>query len=191
MGLLSNTSTRALDVGLPLVASIVLYDLLHKRYAWSVVLMGVCRGMVYLVAAAGISWPFDFVRGIWLAVTLALYTIVVTVVARSENIRLLDARRWLAVGLPPLILAAALVVRPQQLLAPAVAAVTLLMWLGRAARAVLITPPETRAAIQLWISGMCLVDTFFLTLLQQPLAAIAALLCFGLTAYAHGQVAGT
>jgi 4-hydroxybenzoate polyprenyltransferase len=191
MGLLSNTSTRALDVGLPLVASIVLYDMLHKRHAWSVALMGVCRGMVYLVAAAGVSWPFDFFRGIWLAVTLALYTVVVTVVARSENVRLLDRRRWLAVLLPPLVFAAALAVKPQQLLAPAVAALALLLWLGRAASAVLTTPPDTRAAIQLWISGMCLADAFFLTLLQQPLAAIVALLCFWITVYAHGRVAGT
>jgi hypothetical protein len=38
---------------------------------------------------------------------------------------------------------------------------------------------------------MCLADAFFLTLLQQPLAAIVALLCFWITVYAHGRVAGT
>ena len=191
MGLLSNTSTRALDLGLPLIACIVLYDLLHKRYAWSIVLMGACRGMVYLVAAAGVSWPFDYFRGLWLAATLALYTVAITVVARSENVRLLDARRWLAVALPPLVLAAALVIQPRQYLAPGAVGLVLLIWLGRAARAVLTTPPDTRAAIQLWISGMCLIDAFFLALLQQPLAAIVALVCFGLTVYSHRHIAGT
>jgi 4-hydroxybenzoate polyprenyltransferase len=86
LGLLSNASTWALNLALPLVACIVLYDLLHKRYAWGVVLMGACRGMVYPVAAAGVFWPFDFFRGIWLAATLGLYTVVVTVVARGENV---------------------------------------------------------------------------------------------------------
>jgi 4-hydroxybenzoate polyprenyltransferase len=191
MGLLSNASTRALDVAFPLVASIVLYDLLHKRYAWSIVLMGICRGMVYLVAAAGVSWPFDFFRAGWLAGTLALYTVVITVVARSENIRMLDARRWLALALPPVVLANAWVVQPQQYVAAAAAGLLLVLWLGRAARAVLVTPPNTKSAILLWISGMCLVDAFFLALLEQPLAALLALLCFGLTVYSHRHIAGT
>jgi 4-hydroxybenzoate polyprenyltransferase len=191
LGLLSNTSTRALDLGLPLVACIVLYDLLHKRYSWSVVLMGACRGMVYLVAAAGVSWPLDLFRDLWLAATLGLYTVVITVVARSENIRLLDARRWLAVVLPPIVLAAALVIRPTELLAAGAAALLMVLWLGRAARAVLITPPQTKAAILLWISGMCLIDAFFLALLRQPLAALGALACFGLTVYSHRHILGT
>jgi 4-hydroxybenzoate polyprenyltransferase len=191
LGMLSNTSTRALDFGLPLVACIVLYDLLHKRYAWSVVLMGACRGMVYLVAAAGVLWPFDLFRAIWLAGTLALYTIAITVVARSENLRRLDQRRWLAVVLPALILAAAFVIQPREFPAAAAAGLLLLLWLGRAARAVFAKPPDTKAAIQLWISGMCLIDAFFLTLLQQPLAALGALICFGLTVYSHRHIAGT
>lgn len=191
MGLLSNTSTRALDLGLPLLACIVLYDWLHKRYSWSIVLMGACRGMVYLVAAAGVSWPLDLFRDLWLAATLGLYTVVITVVARSENIRLLDARRWLAVALPPIVLAAALVVRPTEFLAAGAAALLMVLWLGRAARAVLIRPPQTKAAILLWISGMCLIDAFFLALLQQPLAALAALVCFGLTLYSHRHISGT
>lgn len=190
LGLLSNTSTRALDLGLPLVACIVLYDLLHKRYSWSIVLMGACRGMVYLVAAAGVSWPFDFFRALWLAGTLGLYTVAITVVARSEN-RRLDARRWLAVVLPPVVLAAALVVQPQEFAAAGAAGLLLLLWLGRAARAVLVTPPNTKSAIQLWISGMCLIDAFFLALLQQPLAALVALACFGLTVYSHRHISGT
>jgi hypothetical protein len=76
-------------------------------------------------------------------------------------------------------------------LAPGAAGLLLILWLGRAARAVLVTPPNTRAAIQLWISGMCLVDTFFLTLFQQPAAALAALLCFALTVYSHRHISGT
>jgi len=191
LGLLSNTSTRALDLGLPLLACIVLYDLLHKRYAWSIVLMGVCRGMVYLVAAAGVSWPFDFFRAGWLAGTFGLYTVAITVVARSENVGRLDARRWLAVALPPLVLAATLVVRPREFPAAAAAGLLLLLWLGRAARAVLVTPPNTKAAIHLWISGMCLIDAFFLTLLQQPLAALLALICFGFAVYSHRHISGT
>jgi 4-hydroxybenzoate polyprenyltransferase len=191
LGLLSNTSTRALDVALPLVACIVLYDLLHKRYSWSIVLMGVCRGMVYLVAAAGILWPFDFFRAGWLAGILALYTVSITIVARSENAGRLDGRRWLAVALPGIVLSGAVVVQPRDYTAAGATALLLVTWLGRAARAVLTKPPNTKAAIHLWISGMCLIDAFFLALLQQPLAALVALVCFGLTVYSHRHIAGT
>ena len=190
-GLLSNTSTRALDLALPLVACIVLYDLLHKRYSWSIVLMGVCRGMVYLVAAAAILWPFDFFRAGWLAGILGLYTVAITVVARSENAGRLDGRRWLAVALPVVVLSAAVVVHPRDYTATGATGLLLVLWLGRAARAVLTKPPNTKAAVHLWISGMCLIDAFFLALLQQPLAALVALVCFGLTVYSHRHIAGT
>jgi hypothetical protein len=63
--------------------------------------------------------------------------------------------------------------------------------MGRAAGAVLASPPNTRAAVHLWISGMCLIDVFFLTLLGQPQAALAALACFGITVYLHRLIAGT
>jgi hypothetical protein len=36
-----------------------------------------------------------------------------------------------------------------------------------------------------------LVDAFFLTLLQQPAAALLALACFALTVYSHRRISGT
>ncbi len=112
-------------------------------------------------------------------------------VARSENAGQLDARRWLAVVMPLVVLAGAAVVPPPDYLAVGAAALLLVLWLGRAARAVLTKPPHTKAAIHLWISGMCLIDAFFLALLQRPLAALLALVCFGLTVYSHRHISGT
>ncbi|MEX2300624.1 MAG: UbiA family prenyltransferase [Bryobacterales bacterium] len=191
LGLLANTSAQALNFGLLLVAFIVLYDLLHKRHPSSVVLMGACRGTIYLVGMAAVGWPGNLRAGLWLAGILALYTVLITVVARSENARTLDARRWLALALPPPVFASALVVEPQRSEAPIVFGLLLLLWLGWAARAVLKTPADPKAAIQRWISGMCLVDAFFLSLLQQPEAALLALACFALTVYSHRRIAGT
>jgi 4-hydroxybenzoate polyprenyltransferase len=191
LGLLARNGPAALQLGLLLVTLIVLYDLLHKRHAASVVLMGACRGMVYVVAAAAVSSTLDWFRVVWLAATLGIYTVAITVVARLENVRLLDARRWLALALPPAVLVAAVVVQPQQFLLPSLAGLLLVLWLGRAAGAVLRTPPDTRTAIMLWISGMSLIDMFFLSLLEQPLAALVALACLGLTAYSHRLISGT
>ena len=47
---------HALWVAVILVAVIVIYDLVHKHAAVSVLLMGVCRGLVYLFAAAAVAW---------------------------------------------------------------------------------------------------------------------------------------
>jgi 4-hydroxybenzoate polyprenyltransferase len=191
LGLLANTSAQALNFGLLLVAFIVLYDLLHKRHPSTVVLMGACRGTIYLLGMAAVEWPGNLRAGLWLAGILGLYTVLITVVARSENARTLDARRWLALALPPLVLASALIVEPKRSEAPIVFGLFLLLWLGWAARAVLRTPADPKAAIQRWISGMCLVDAFFLTLLQQPVAALLALACFALTVYSHRRISGT
>jgi 4-hydroxybenzoate polyprenyltransferase len=191
LGLLAVTSARALYFGLLLTAFIALYDVLHKRHPATVVLMGACRATIYFLGMAAAGWLGDPFAGLWLAATLGLYTVLITVVARAENARALDARRWLAMALPPLILSAVLVVRPEQLLGPIIAAFVLVLWLGRAARAVLKTPPDPKAAILCWISGMCLIDAFSLTLLEQPAAAFAALACFALTVFSHRRISGT
>jgi len=105
------------------------------------------------MAAAG--WPpANLTAGLWLAGPLGLYTVLITVVARAENLRQLDARRWLAVALPPLVLAAAFVVKPQSLATPTIMGLLLLLWLGWASRAVLRTPADPRSAMHRWISGM-------------------------------------
>jgi 4-hydroxybenzoate polyprenyltransferase len=191
LGLLAATSARGLYFGLLLTAFIALYDLLHKRHPSTVLLMGACRATVYLVGMAAVGWPDDPFPGFWLAGILGLYTVLITVVARAENARQLDARRWLAVALPFLVLAAALVFEPGRLFAATIAGLAVAAWLGWAARAVLAAPVSPKAAILRWISGMCLVDAFFLTLLGQPAAAFAAVTCFVLTVLSHRRISGT
>lgn len=191
LGLLVRMSLPALYFGLLLIGLILLYDWLHKRHPASVLLMGACRSTVYFVSGAAISWPLNTYLTAWLASTLGLYTVSITIVARSENRGVLDRRRWLAVALPPLILVSWWVVGHENYGAAAVSGFVLMFWLARAAGTVFASPPDTRAAIHLWISGMCLIDIFFLTLLGQPLAALGGLLCFGLTVYSHRHIAGT
>lgn len=191
LGLLANTSLQALYVGLLLAAFITLYDLLHKRHPSTVLLMGACRGTIYLLGIAVVGWPGEFRSGLSLAAILGLYTVLITVVARAENARELDMRRWLAVALPPLVFSGALIVSPDRPEAAIAAGLLLLFWLGWAARAVLTIPPNPKAAIHRWISGMCLIDAFFLTLLQQPAVALVALACFVFTVYSHRRVSGT
>ncbi|MCB1231454.1 MAG: UbiA family prenyltransferase [Verrucomicrobiae bacterium] len=76
-----------------LVAAIVIYDAVHKRTPVAVLVMGACRGLVYLMAASAISRDGYFPHLLWvLAGTVVAYVAGITVLARSE--RGPDAPRW-------------------------------------------------------------------------------------------------
>ncbi|MCH9022281.1 MAG: UbiA family prenyltransferase [Planctomycetes bacterium] len=99
-----------------LVASIVLYDLTHKKWAGSVVLMGACRGLVYLVGAHAVAgdnmnsimWRNAFV----LAGVITFYIMCITIVARGENKDHIDGRRWLSVLMPVVVCLSGLFIKP-------------------------------------------------------------------------------
>jgi len=70
-----------------LVGGIVLYDLFHKKWAGSVIIMGACRLLLYLMAASAVV-PFQ-VAGPMLvlpyAVALGCYIVGISVAARLES----------------------------------------------------------------------------------------------------------
>jgi 4-hydroxybenzoate polyprenyltransferase len=67
-----------------LLILIVVYDLLHKAHAWTVVLMAGCRLMIFVVVAAALTG--SIVSGSLLAGSIQfLYVIIISIVARYEN----------------------------------------------------------------------------------------------------------
>ena len=98
-GLTAFAGRPAVWFGIALAAVIVVYDLVHKRAAASVVLMGACRGLVYLTAAAAVCWPLDWPVATILTAAITVYVALVTVLARAEaatpRIRVV-VLRWLA-----------------------------------------------------------------------------------------------
>jgi 4-hydroxybenzoate polyprenyltransferase len=79
-------ASAALPWGLALVAAIAYYDWRHKRDRFAALVMGLCRGLVYLVAAAaasGVVRPRVFLA----AALLAAYVVGLTVVARRAGAR--------------------------------------------------------------------------------------------------------
>ena len=73
----------------------------------------------------------------------------------------------------------------------AIAATFLICWLLLALRNTITTPPRMKNAILGYLSGICLLDAFYLSLLDQPILALVAIACFGLTAIGHRYILGT
>ena len=86
----------AVGLGALLAAAIVLYDYRHKRIAAAPLVMGMCRGLVYLIAGAA-AGALGLAGAIGAAV-MTLYVVGLTVVARLSG----PKARWRV----PLLLAA-------------------------------------------------------------------------------------
>jgi 4-hydroxybenzoate polyprenyltransferase len=176
-----------------LVGLIVAYDLIHALTPASVILMGACRGMVYVTAAAAMHRALSLE---WRTITifagaLTIYTILFSVIARSETQQQLDRRKWLAILIPVIVLAPLALAWPARWWWMIIAMCALLAWLSRAVGHVFASPPRTRQAVMTWLSGFCLIDAFYLTLLDAPLLALIAAIAFGLTVIGHRRIAGT
>lgn len=193
MGLLSTAlwGSAAFALSLLLVVAIVGYDLLPRRLVAVTLLMGACRGLVYLVAAAAVTWTLMGRHAWWLAGSLTLYTVLLTRVARLEAAEGLGRYRWLAPLLPMTVLPIGLVIRPDNGWSPVVAGAIVLGWLAWTARHVFAKPPQTKRAVLGWLAGISLVDMYFLSLLDRPWLVLAAAGCFLLTVQGHRRIMGT
>lgn len=189
--LLASISRVALGTGTLLVGIVAAYDFLHKRFASTVLLMGAARGMVYLTAAAAVGWPFGLSKPLWFIVTLATYTTAFTIVARAENRKQIDRRRWVAAGIPLIVLVPGVWITVGKATAGACAGILMLIWQARAVFKVFQIPPDTKKAVHIWLSGFCLIDAFFLSFVGSNILAGAALVCFAVTLLLQRRFQGT
>jgi len=78
------TSWRALVAGAALVATVYLYDSLHGKSAWTVLLMASCRALVFIVSALAVAGRVD--RWVLVAAAAQLaYIVALTAIARWEK----------------------------------------------------------------------------------------------------------
>ncbi len=111
--------------------------------------------------------------------------------ARIEAQHTLDRRRLLAVAIPLVVVAPMAVIRPTETAWSILAGIMVTVWLLGAAQCALADPSRTRSAMLRWLSGICLVDGLYLTLLDRPGLALAALGCFVVTVAGHRRILGT
>ncbi|WP_085586534.1 MULTISPECIES: UbiA family prenyltransferase [unclassified Pseudomonas] len=156
-----------------LVGCILGYNLLHKKYAHSVWLMGACRSALYLTAAASLAVPPE---PIWLcAALLGVYISGLTYLARQEHRNQLLSRLPLVLMLSPLALA---VYADNLWFWP-----VLLLWLGwlgwhyrqhladRRRR-------QVRAFIGAGLAALPLFDALVMAVADQPLGSLFCVMVF-------------
>ena len=189
--ILTFISIPAFAAGCVLVALIVIYNLTHSFLPGSVVFMGLCRGMIYVIAAAALRWPVDWRLLLMFAGAITIYTTAFTIIARSETKAQLDLRKWVSILIPVIAIVPAMVLRPSPWHWTIAALVLTLAWLAQTVTFVFASPPRTRDAVMTWIAGFCLLDGLYLTLLNQPWLAALASACFVVTALSQRRIAGT
>lgn len=181
-----------------LLACIVLYDLLHVFTLPAVLLMGCCRGLVYVVAAFTVTTEINLEITIVLASGLGIYTAMITGIARGEsgNER---PPAWPQALLPiPLCLAVLLLsdmylekADPLQWTMIAVTILFLSCWLARIGQMLHRSPPRVVPAVLASLSGIALLDASYLAILDEPVLALLAISCFALVALMHKSISGT
>lgn len=163
-----------------LLAAVLAYDWLHKRSAGSVFLLGAARGLVITVAALAVNPDAGWTLAAPIALVVAIYTTLLSFIARGEYRAAPDARRWLSLAMPLVVIGAAAFVRPADpgdeafAAAPALAGALAVGWLAWAARRAMASPPRTGRAVGMWLIGFCFVDAWCCALLGAPLAAAVA-----------------
>ncbi len=180
----------ALAWGAALVIAVVGYNLLHHRTAWSVLLMGACRGLVYPMAAAVVWGDIDAIDQLTLAgfaVLLFFYTVILTVVARARSSGVHQGFIAVLMVAP---LMGTTIVQPTHWYWPAVVGAGMVVWLWWGIAHLFRQPKNIRIAVTTWLSGFCLVDAYFLTLLDRPALSCIAIGCWAVTAWGQRCLAG-
>lgn len=192
LGIMVTFNRYALYMALGLVTMIVAYDLVHKKWAGSVVLMGLCRSLVYIGGAAAITWPLDWAIVAPASIALMLYIILLTIIARVESKTQPGRRVRLAYLLPLPVLVLFLFLPPGPVAWPLLSAFLMVAWLvASSAFHLNRTPPRIGGAVQGWLAGLCLIDAHVLALLDQPILMGIALFGFVLTLIGHRFIMGT
>lgn len=186
---LSGAGMHAGILSLALAAAILLYDWHHKRNPVAPFIMGLCRALLYIAAAAAITFPLPASVLLAAAATLA-YVAALTFAARMEAVDHIASLWPLPMLLAPAVLAAVLTDSFSLPFALAVVALSLSAvritdWLRQRA------PGDVSRAVALLIAAISLNDALLAATTGAHHAAYACLACFALTLFLQRHVPAT
>ena len=198
------TTQNAALVALCIVVLAQAYDFIHTRSRWSVVLLGLCRAGLYLLAAAAFSQASPIAewqppRAVLIAAAgLAVYIVGFSLIARHEAQRGTRASIGAGGAIALLAVAAAgvpiLVAAPRQRLQEStvmVAVALAALILAQFAAAFAGRRGRLRAAVMQWIASISLIDATLAAAFGSPAVAGLCLGCWLLTLLGQRRMAGS
>lgn len=188
VGLTWWVSFKSFLASLALVSLIVLYDVWHKSNPISPLFMGLCRGAVYVVAFASVTWP-PSIKFWYAASAIVLYILSLTWIARSEsNFQL---RSIAPAVLPFLPVAYFLWVGNLSILVMGSASIYVLWTLYSLRFVYRLSSRNIGQAIGHLIAGVSLLDAMVLASQGTQPGVLVAFGCFGLTLFFQRFIKGT
>lgn len=175
-------------VGVVLLLSAV-YNAVHHRAAWSVVLLGVCRAGAALIGAAAVGGGLN-VRTIVYALAIATYTAAFSMTARDEaesDAQAPAGAGWATLGAAALAPLAAIGFGPRLLFVPAACAAAAL-WAVVGWR---LARRNVGAGVSWWIAGFCVIDACVLAAAGAIWIAVGAGLCLVVAMVAQRRLPAT
>lgn len=192
LGLLATRDWMALSYGFVLMVAIILYNALHARRAATVILMGLCRGLVYLTAALAVGGtPLWSVMAL-LSTAMVVYVLLFSLVARGEA-GPKKTRFEEVIVLAPMfaVLFAEFVPSSAAPWLTIIGRGVFLLWTLGVALSLQSPKRHVGRAVAMWIAGIALLDLYHLTRLDQPQAALIAGACFVVTLAGQKWIKGT
>jgi 4-hydroxybenzoate polyprenyltransferase len=188
---LSPSGAPLVLAGVVTALAVVAYDRWHKGFAWSPVVMGVCRAGLYCIGALAVSERLE--RDVLLAaLTLLLYIVGLTHIARFENASALG-RAWpTAFVFAPVALALAspIALTGEGRVVLLLAAVSVL-WSLRALLFAKLGGKSIGRAVVTLIAGISLLDALFAASRGALGVTAVALACTALTLLLQRRIRGT
>jgi len=173
-----------------LVATVVAYTFLHRWFIPAIVLMGICRGLVYLVALSAFSIDTVPEQLILLCISIALYTAILTFIGRSEHENRAK-HAWIVWSLLLPALVPALMHTSGTFDLVWIMLIVYLGWLYLAWRDFTFERSQTTAGMHKLLSGFCLLDCVLIASLGEYVLLIVPVVCFFLTVVLHRSIKGT
>ena len=192
LGLLVTRDWMALAYGFVLMVAIITYNAWHARSAASVVLMGLCRGLVYLTVALAVGGTPPWSVVALLSTAMVVYVLLFSLVARGETSPKKMRFEEVIVLLPMFaVLFAEFVSSAAPTWQTIVGRGVFLIWLLGVALHLQSPKRHVGLAVAGWIAGIALLDLYHLTRLDQPQAALIAGVCFMLTLAGQKWIKGS
>lgn len=173
-----------------LVVSVLAYSYLHRWFFPALFFMGICRGLVYLVACSAFKIELQPQVIILFGVGIAWYTAVLTFIARDEE-KDNNAKQWFVLLLLPSAYVPAIFLYTQfQLIWIVFSLLLFTIWIALTFTVFQMTKKSVHC-IHMMLAGFCLLDVVYLCVVAEVHIAVVSGLCLLLTVGAQRKILGT